>query len=139
MLQKLRKLFDLCLLRYVGLLIACFVHYAVAVLQDVASDSGIGDMVFGGNDGTSHLPTEVEKDENSPPGTAEGMSLPGAVEGMSLPGTVEGVPLNDTAEGIPPSSTAVDGKQLKLTVLGVCTIIFRYSMSFLPALHGPTG
>lgn len=93
------------------------------MLQDVASDSGIGDMVFGGNDSTSQLPTEVEINEKSPPGTTEGMSLPGAVERMSLPGAVEAVPPNDSAKGIPPSSTPVDGKQLKLTVLGVCAII----------------
>lgn len=83
---------------------------SVLVFQDVASDSGIGDAVFGGNDGPSHLPTEVEINERSPTGTAEGISLPGSAEGM---------PLNDTTEGIPPSG-AVDGKKLKLTVLGGC-------------------
>lgn len=84
---------------------------SVLVFHDVASDSGIGDAVFGGNDGSNHLPTEVEINERSPTGTAEGISLPGAAEGM---------PLNDTAEGIPPSG-AVDGKKLKLIVLGVCS------------------
>lgn len=93
--------------------------FSDVVSQDVASDSGIGDMVFGGNDCSGQLSTEAEMNEKSVPGTAEGMSLTGIAEGMSLAGTVEGMPLNDTAEGIPPSG-ATDGKQLKLTILGVC-------------------
>lgn len=75
--------------------------------------------MFGGNNSSGQLSTEAEMNEKSPPGTAEGMSLTGIAEGMSLPGTVEGMPLKDTSEGTPPSG-ATDGKQLKLTVLGVC-------------------
>ena len=104
--------------------------------QDVASDSGIGDMVFAGTDSLGQLSNEVETNEKSQSstaeemsltgtaegmsltGTAEGMSLTGTAEGMPLTGTVEGMPLHDTAEGITPNG-ALDGKKLKLTVLGV--------------------
>ena len=101
-------------------MLLCFYAFSVIVFQDVASDSGIGDVVFAGNDSSSHLSTEVDMHEKSLPGTTEGMPLTGAVEGL---------PPSDTAEGVPPSG-AVDGKQLKLTVLGVST-----SMSFLPTLQ----
>ena len=101
--------------------------YSVIVSQDVASDSGIGDMVFAGTDSLGQLSNEVETNEKSQSstaeemsltGTAEGMSLTGTAEGMPLTGTVEGMPLHDTAEGITPNG-ALDEKKLKLTVLGV--------------------